>query len=253
VKAAFYGRIVFGVSAVLSGILTVLWHDSDAWQRLHPLGMVSSAIIVWCLAIAQILGGILLFAPRTVRIASIVLGVAYAFTALLCVPAMFANALDAGQYVDFFEQLSIAIGALAVYISTDPNDPRSAALSRVARLGMGICAISFAWAQVVYLQYTASLVPTWIPPGQLFWTNLTTVAFALAGLAMLIDRQAQLAMRLMALMIALLGLLVWGPRAAVHPKDLSIWNEIAANYLIGAASLLVAELRPARAAETVMD
>jgi hypothetical protein len=27
-----YGRIVFGASAVLFGVIAVLWHDADTWQ-----------------------------------------------------------------------------------------------------------------------------------------------------------------------------------------------------------------------------
>jgi hypothetical protein len=102
--------------------------------------------------------------------------------------------------------------------------------------------VSFAWAQIVYLQYTASLVPAWIPPNQVFWTNFTTVAFALAALAMLINRQARLAMRLLAVMTALFGVLVWVPLIVAHPATLANWSEIGENYLIAAAAWLVADL-----------
>jgi len=43
------------------------------------------------------------------------------------------------------------------------------------------------------------------------WAILTTIAFALAAVATLINRQARLAIRLMALMLALFGVLVWIP------------------------------------------
>jgi hypothetical protein len=129
------------------------------------------------------------------------------------------------QYVDFFEKFSIACGAIALCWVTP-----------ALRLAYGVCVLSYAWAQVVYLRYTASLVPTWIPPNQVFWTNLTTAAFALAALAILINRQARPATRLLALMLALFGILVWVPHIIVHPRMLSNWNEIASNYLMAGAA-----------------
>ncbi len=107
-----------------------------------------------------------------------------------------------------------------------------------------MCAVSFAWAQVVYLQYTASLVPVWMLPNQVFWTNFTTVAFALAAAAMLINRLASLAMRLLGVMVALFGVLVWVPMIGAHPATLANWNEISENYLIAAAAFLVADIQP---------
>ena len=86
------------------------------------------------------------------------------------------------------------------------------------------------------------MVPAWIPPNQVLWTNLTTVAFGLAAIAMLINRQARLAMRLLAVMTALFGVLVWLPMIAAHPATLSNWSEIGENYLIAVAAWLVADL-----------
>jgi hypothetical protein len=36
-KTAFYGRILFGTSAMLFGIVALMWHDSDTWQNLRHL------------------------------------------------------------------------------------------------------------------------------------------------------------------------------------------------------------------------
>ena len=53
----------------------------------------------------------------------------------------------------------------------------------------------------------------------MFWAVLTTVAFALAAIAILINRQARLALRLMTVMLALFGVLVWIPRLVAHPES----------------------------------
>ena len=230
-----YGRIIFGASAALSGVVQLIWHDSEIWQLMKPLGTPAGTIVGWCLVIAMIAGGIAMIVPQLARAASVVVGAVFLVFTLDNVPGMFATPKEPGLYVNFFEQLSIVCGAFAVYA-------RSATLGAALRIVLGVCTVSFAWAQVVYLQYTASLVPAWIPPNGVFWTNLTTAAFGLAAIAMLINVRARLAMRLMALMIALFGIIVWVPKILAQPHDLSNWNEITANYLIAAASWLVSEL-----------
>jgi hypothetical protein len=81
----------------------------------------------------------------------------------------------------------------------------------------------------------------WIPPNQVFWTNLTTVAFALAAIAILSGRRAHLAMRLLAAMTPLFGVLVWFPMIAAHPAMLSNWSEAGENDSIVASAWLVAD------------
>jgi uncharacterized membrane protein YphA (DoxX/SURF4 family) len=235
-------RIVFGISAILCGIVGLLWHDSDVWQHALPVGVALTPIVVWLLTIAQVVGGLALLVPRTVRSGAIIIAVVYVLFTLACTPGIVLAPATYGSYVDFFELLSVACGAFAVFAATASSAAQSAQIGRVVRLGFGICTISFAWAQVAYFQYTASLVPVGIPPNPTFWTVLTTVAFALAAAAILIGVQARLALRLVTVMVALFGLLVWVPRIAAQPS-LSNWNEIGLNFLIASAAWLVADLK----------
>jgi hypothetical protein len=65
-KTALYGRIVFGASAVLFGVIALLWHDADTWQNLqHIWSLPFGTIIDGCLMTAQIAGGIGIQHPRT--------------------------------------------------------------------------------------------------------------------------------------------------------------------------------------------
>ena len=96
---------------------------------------------------------------------------------------------------------------------------------------------------MLYLRATADLVPQWIPPNQMFWAILTTIAFALAAIAMLINWRARLAICLMTLMLALFAVLVWIPRLIAQPKSHSNWSEFGLTFLITGASWVVADLR----------
>ena len=241
-KTPFYGRVIFGASAVLFGVIALMWRDADTWQNLQriwslPFGATNGA----CLMTAQIAGGIAMQHPRTARLASIIVGVVYLLFSLACVPAIIKSPTIYAQYGSFFEQFSLLCGAIALYAATNPV--RALAFGRLARIGLGVCAISFTLSQVFYLRFTADLVPKWIPPNQRFWAILTTIAFALAALAMLFNRQARLAAGLMTLMLALFGVLVWIPRLIAHPAAHGNWSEFALTFLITGATWMVADLK----------
>ena len=240
-----YGRIVFGASAVLFGVIALMWHDADTWQTLRQIwSLPFGAIIGAGLMTAQIAGGIAMQYPRTGRLASVVLGVVYLLFSLACVPSIIAASDLFERYGgSFFQQFSLLSGAMALYAATEANLARALVFGRLARLGLGLCTISFTLSQILFLRLTASLVPKWIPPSQMFWAILTTIAFALAALAILINRQARLAARLMTLMLALFGVLVWIPRLIAHPEAHLNWSEFALTLLITGAAWMVAYLR----------
>lgn len=244
VNTSWYGRMVFGASAVLLGVIALMWHDADTWQTLVqiwrlPLGTIIGA----CLMAAQIAGGIGIEYPRTARPASIVLSVVYLLFSLACIPDIVAAPAVYEHYGSFFEQFCALSGAMALYARTEANAARALAYGRLARLALGACAVSFTLSQIFYFSVTASLVPKWIPPHPRFWAVLTTLAFGLAALAILIHRQARLALRLMTLMLALFGILVWIPRLIAHPRTHLNWSEFGLTFLITGATWILAELR----------
>ena len=244
-KTTLAGRILFGGAAVLFGVIALMWHDAATWQNLLriwklPLGAVIGA----CLMVAQIAGGIGILHSRTERAASVVLSVVYLCFSLASIPDIIAAANVYDKYGgSFFLFFSLFCGAIALFAASEPNGARALALRRLARFGLGVCAISFALGQALLLHDTAGLVPKWIPPSQMFWAILTTVAFAVAAVAILFNVKARLAMRLMALMLALFGVLVWIPHVAAHPHAHFNWSECALTFLVAGAAATVAELK----------
>jgi hypothetical protein len=221
-----------------------MWHDSDTWQTLRQIWSLPFGVIVGgCLMSAQIAGGIGMQYPRTARLAAMVLCVVYLCFSLASIPGIIAAPAVYAQYGSFFEQFSLLCGAIALYAATETNAARAVAFGRLARVGFGVCAISFTLSQIFYLRVTADFVPRWIPPNQMFWAILTTIAFALAALAILINRQARLATRLLTLMLALFGVLVWVPRLIAHPGAHFNWSEFGLTFLITGAAWMVADLK----------
>ncbi len=230
-SSATAGRALFGGAAIFFGAIALAWHDPQTWQTLFRIrGMPFGSIAGDVLMLAQIVGGIALAVPRTVRAGAVLLAVVYAVFALVCASAIAHAPRSFDAYDSFFEQVSLLSGALALL-----------SRSAIARIGLACSAISFAVAQIVYFRFTAQLVPAWLPPGGVFWAAATTLAFALAAVALLIDRRAALAARSMALMTGVFALLVWIPRMIAQPNAHLDWSEGALTLLIAGASLCVGE------------
>ncbi len=228
-----FGRNLFGLAAIGFGICGFVWPDVTLWTSIDLFGNIPHAeILLYLTSAIAIAGGLLIQSPRTVRGGAVTLGALYLFFVLLALPHYIQKPLAFDYVPAITEQLSLVFAALIVY---------NGKFSRIGYYGFGICVLFFALAQVVYLQYTASLVPKWIPPGQIFWTNATTIFFALAATALLTGRAALLASRLLTAMIVGFGLLVWVPACVTHPHKLSNWTEIASNFSIAGAAWIVAD------------
>jgi hypothetical protein len=244
-KTALYGRIVFGAAAALFGVIALMWHDAETWQNLqHVWTLPFGTLIGGCLMAALIAGGMGIQHPRTARWASVVLCLIFLCFSLACIPDVIAAANAYERYGgSFFLFFSLLCGAMALYAATEANAATAVVFGRLARLGLGVCTISFALGQILLLRETAHLVPKWIPPNQMFWAIVTTVAFGLAAIAILINRHARLAMRLMTLMLGLFGVVVWAPHLVTNSKEHFNWSEFVLTFFVTGAAWMVADLK----------
>ena len=248
-----FGRHVFGCGAILFGVITLAWRSFNTWQQIQPLGNIPHREILAYLAAAiEILGGLAIQFTGTARIGAIAVGCIYSTFALLWVPRILAQPGVWDIWANFFEQFSQVAGAMIVYaLGTRSDSLRRWPLARIGYLSFGICAVSFMLEQLFYLSATAAFVPRWIPPGQMFWAVATTIAFALAAIALLTGRSALLASRLLLAMIVGFQLLVWVPRAFADPHQLINWAGNAENLSIAGAAWIVADYLGAQRSKSI--
>jgi uncharacterized membrane protein YphA (DoxX/SURF4 family) len=237
------GRHVFGFAAIAFGVIAFAWHNFNGWQQIRALGNVPHReVLLYIAAALELFGGLAIQWPRTVQTGALVLGAIYLVFALLWVPLIAAKPLIYDRWANFFEQFSLVSGALIVYASfARGKAERTAKLARTGYIFFGVCVVSFTLEQLFYLSGTASFVPKWIPPGQMFWAVTTTVALALAAVALLSGRSALLASRLLTAMLIGFGLLVWLPAPFVDPHKLINWAGNAENLAITGAAWIVAD------------
>jgi hypothetical protein len=227
------GRHVLGAAALAFGLITLAWHDNNDGHYVR--------YIVYAAAAALIFGGAAIQFRRTAEAGAAVLGAAYLVSVLLCVPGIVAAPQIYNSWGNFFEQFSLWTGAAIVYARLSSAWPPET-LNRIGRILLGICAASFALEQAFYLDATAKLVPKWIPPTQMFWAVTTTVLFALAAVALLTNRMALLASRLLTMMVVSFGLLVWVPLILSNPHNHTNWSENAETFEIAGAVWVLADL-----------
>jgi len=236
------GRHLFGVAALAFGLIALVWHDYNDWDQLrHVLNATDGPVFVYAAAAAQIFGGAAIQFRRTAKTGAVVLGAVYLVFALLYVPRIVATPQIYDRWGNFFEQFSLVTGAAIVYARlSSASTPET--LHRVSRILLGLCVASFTLEQAFYLDNTASLVPKWLPPSQMFWAVATTVAFALGAVALLTNRLALLAIRLLTLMIVMFGLLVWVPLLVSGPHSHTNWSEFVETFAIAGATWILADL-----------
>ena len=227
------GRHLFGVAALAFGLITLAWHEYNGWHL--PI------YIVYPAAAAEIFGGAAIQFRRAAKTGAVALGAAYLAFALACVPGIIAAPRVYNGWGNFFEQFSLLTGAAIVYARL-PSTCSPETLNRIGRIFLGICAASFALEQAFYLHTTAGFVPKWLPPSQMFWAIATTVAFALAAVALLANRMALLATRLLTAMLAMFGLLVWVPLLLSDPHNHTNWSETVETFAIAGAAWILADL-----------
>jgi hypothetical protein len=243
IKGICFGGRVFGLAALAFGIVDIVWRRFNDWQQINAFGNIAHPEIFICVAgVIQMFGGMAIQWQRTVRVGAFALGAIYLAFGLLWVPFIVSKPLTYGHWGSFFEQFSLVSGALIMYASFDRGEPeRAAKLASIGYICFAICVVSFTLEQVFYLSGTAELVPKWIPPGQMFWAITTTVAFALAAVALITGRFALLASRLLTTMIIGFGLLIWLPAPFADPHKLINWAANAQNLAIAGAAWIVAD------------
>ena len=228
-----FGRHLFGVAALAFGLITLAWHDYNGWHQPRYL--------IYAAAAALIFGGAAIQFRRTVKTGAAVLGAVYLVFALRCVPGIVAKPLIYNSWGNFFEQFSLVAGAVILYTRLVSAWSRET-LNRIGRILLGLCAASFTLEQAFYLGPTASLVPKWLPPSQMFWAVATTVLFALAAVALLTNRMALLATRLLTMMLVIFGLLVWVPLVLADPHSHTNWSENVETFAIAGTAWILADL-----------
>jgi hypothetical protein len=237
------GWRAYGLAMMGLGAVCVAWGDFEPGQAV-PKSFPDRVLLAYAVAAFIAAAGAAIEWRRTAAWAAAALAV---YFGLIDVVVMNGRVMLAhpGEYVAYSgtaEQLAIAAGGLIVYAGCARIDSALAArLTRLGQVAFGLCALLFGGAHFVYLNFTAPLVPKWLPPSQLFWAHATGIAHIAAGVAILTGVRARLAAILLTVMYASFTPLVHIPAILANPSSFTTWTENAINLALAGAAWVVAD------------
>jgi uncharacterized membrane protein YphA (DoxX/SURF4 family) len=237
------GGRVLGLGVMALGLLGLAWGDFVSGQSV-PKAFPDRAVLAYAAGALMLVAGAAVEGRRTAAWGAAALTAYFGLVVLILMdgPALLAHPAQYGPYENIAESLAITSGALIVWAGAASIDAALAArLTRVGQVAFALCSVVFGGAHFAYLQYTAALVPKWLPPSQMVWTYATAVGHIAAGLAILTGIRARLAAILATVMYAAFQLLVHLPMLlAGHPSRF-VWAENATNLALTGAVWVVAD------------
>lgn len=221
--------IPYAIGALILGAVGLAVGDfALQWQPV-PASVPFRAALAYLSAVILITGAGLSLAPKHMRLGVALLGSFYASWVLsLHLPRVIQHPADVSMWLGVAEILALATGGCMAWA-------RSRAVLKAAWIVFGACLLVFGISHVVYADFTASMIPRWLPV-PLFWAYLTGAGHVAAGLAFISGIARRLAATLFTVMIACFVVLLHAPRVFADLGNRIEWTMLGiAIALTGAA------------------
>jgi uncharacterized membrane protein len=236
------------------GILGLRYGDfALQWQPV-PKGVPWREGLAYASGAFLLAGSIGLLLRRSAAVAAMALTIyVLSWVLLLQTPRVAVDPKNIGAWLGFFENLAIAAGGWILFASrADQSLWRKLSFAtgeNGLRIGAFLFAISlpvFGLSHLMYADFTASMVPAWLPQriGFAYFTGLAHIA---AGIGLLIGILPRPAATLEAIMMSSFVCLVHIPGVAAEPGSRLQWTMLfVALALSGAAWAVATSLSGAR-------
>ena len=243
------GRGSLAITTAGLAIMGLAYGDfAPAWSA-WPDWMPGRAVWIDGLALLLLAASVGLGFARLAVVSALVIGAYDVLWAVLAAPPIFVHPLSIGVWYGVVEALTALAGTGVLYVLLRwSGTARPAAVARALCAGqvlLGVTCVFYGWSHFVYVEYTAGLVPAWLP-GHSAIAYATGGAHIAAGMAMIVGILSRLAATLEAIMMGLFGLFVWVPNFWVDPRPnwatppQHLWTELVVTLLVAAGTGIVA-------------
>ncbi|NIJ20735.1 putative membrane protein YphA (DoxX/SURF4 family) [Sphingomonas naasensis] len=228
--------LAYGAGAIGMGAVGLAFADfALQWQPVPP-ALAGNAPLAVASALVLIAGGALVVVRRTAFWGAALLAAWFGlWVVALHLPRVLAAPTGAlvGALLGPAEIGTMsAAGAQLALVS---RGGAAGWLRAAPRIVFGLCALIFGLSHFVYADFTAAMVPGWIP-GKLFWAWATGAGHVAAGLALVGGIRVRLAATLLAAMTGSFVLLVHAPRIVADPASQLEWTMGCAAWLIAGSA-----------------
>lgn len=234
--------------AILSltyGGFAPMWQPLPAWIPWREAWIYGCGLLVLAASVG-------LCFSRTALPSAVAIGTYQAaWTVTRAVPIVL-KPLSVGSWYGICEALAPLLGVWILYdvllSQSRVSEPPSITGERVVRAAhvfFGLACVVFGMAHFAYADYTASMVPSWLP-GRLGFAYATGLAHVAAGIGIMVGLLPRLAATLEAIMMSLFGLLVWVPSLFAQPPPewakppRNQWSELVVTLLLAASAWVIA-------------
>jgi uncharacterized membrane protein YphA (DoxX/SURF4 family) len=230
--------LTYAAGAILLGAVGIVFYDfAMQWQPV-PAGIGMRTQLAYLAGALLAAGGAMLLAPRLERAGALLLTIFIGLWMLvLNLPPAIASAAHIGAWNSPAEIGFMTSGALALYAHGMTGSLRPV-LRTIARMLAGVSAIVFGFAHFNYIDFTASMVPGWIP-FKTIWAWATGAGHLATGLALVSGFKARLAAGCEAAMMGSFVLLLHLPRVIAAPDQHVEWIMLGVSTMLTGAALLV--------------
>lgn len=235
------GWMSLAAAALGLGVLGLVTGDFALnWQPV-PESVPGRTLLAYLTAgLLLILGGGLLVDRYKYQFSLAIAGTFLVWAVVLHGPGVVADPLSVLPWLGFTERLEVAAGALMLAATQVPGTPFARwSFARwgllVGRISFGACLPIFGLSHWVYPQFTADMIPAFIP-AHLFWAYFVGVGHIAAGVAILTNVFARLAAVLFAAMVSGIVVLLHVPRVIAAPGSRVEWTMLVIAMTIAGAA-----------------
>ncbi|HSZ86404.1 MAG TPA: hypothetical protein VK787_10255 [Puia sp.] len=220
------GRVFYGISITVIGILTICYHDFP-YMMVPPnhSGIPGFVILTYIFGAMFVLAGACIVLKKKIRSISLALG-----TVLLLVFCFYfipyeflvsPNYMHFGDWENSAKELALAGGAFVIAdcFSEKNGNKLTRFLNKLAPFGaiiFSITILSFSIDHFLFADAAKDYVPSWIPY-HLFWMYFAGIALLGSGIAIILKIKTSLFAFLLGAMIFTWFIILHMPRVIVSP------------------------------------
>lgn len=251
--------IAYTMGTAALGLLGLIIGDSPLQWQPAPENVPGRSAFAYATSIILLAGAALILTRSHAIKGAVALAVLYGLYVLLHVPDVIAAPLEVVPWLGLAEILAPATGGVMLALTLAGHD--RVAAKKVTLLAFSFCPLIYGISHFAYLDFTASMVPGWIP-APLFWASATGAAHIAAGAAIvsgtllagapfaagtdiLIGTLARLAAWLLTAMLGSFVLLVQVPAVLAELQSPARWTILLVETSVTGAAWIISAAMPA--------
>jgi uncharacterized membrane protein len=246
-----FGRGLFAIALASVAILSLSYGDFVPRGQPFPAWIPGRETWVYGSALILLAASAGLCFSRTALPSALTICAYQMVWTVICALPIFSTPFGIGAWYGLCEALTPLVGAWILYAmlrwqSRAAQMPIATGRAvRAAQVAFGLTCVFYGGSHFVYADYTAGMVPGWLP-GRLGFAYFTGLGHIAAGIGLIVGILPRLAATLEAIMMSLFGLLVWVPSFFAQPRPdwatppQNQWSELVVNVMLAACAWLVA-------------